>query len=54
MTNEPPLCGECDGGYIFEPPLQDGALGVCVPCEKCISIAHEFWRNYKESPDDRS
>lgn len=47
MNREPQSCGDCDGGYVFEPPLQDGALGVCVPCEACRRLANEFWRNYK-------
>ena len=47
-----PVCGECRGGYVFEPPLQDGALGVCVPCERCKQLALDYWaRSYKA--DDR-
>lgn len=41
-----PRCGECDDGYVFEPPLQDGALGTCVPCEACRVLIQNYWRNY--------
>jgi hypothetical protein len=40
-----PRCGECDDGWRFEPPLQDGARGTSVPCEECKRLAQEYWRN---------
>ena len=45
-----PICGQCDDGYTFEPPLQDGAQGSVEQCTACIQLAQSFWRNYKEIP----
>jgi hypothetical protein len=46
--NEPPRCGNCDDGYVFEPPLQDGGLGSTRPCPDCRRLIENFWRNYQE------
>lgn len=41
----PGPCGDpdCKDGYVFEPPLQDGARGVCVPCQRCAARWRAYW-----------
>ena len=40
----PGPCGDpdCEDGYVFNPPLQDGARGFTVSCSRC----EENWRRY--------
>lgn len=48
MSNEVPKpgpCGnpDCEDGYIFEPPLQDGGLGSVTQCNTCSRNWQAYW-----------
>ena len=40
---------DCDDGYVFHPPLQEGALGCVTPCQQCANA----WRRYWDQQGDK-
>lgn len=38
-----PECGQCEDGYITEPPLQDGGLCSVYKCPACRELAERYW-----------
>jgi hypothetical protein len=42
---EPGPCGDpdCDDGYVFHPPLQEGARGCVTKCQRCADNWRRHW-----------